>query len=735
MPANEAGAGPIEVVSTQRPEGDCECRLASKPSRIVMASKQPAGPKRGERIETTCPIYGKKIDATYRPNNLTGADEWRIGGFAPETQGGEYLIELCCALGLEPSESKGSIAAALRARSGQPSRSSTRREPDELPTQAWLDGCAAALRSSAHRETRQYLIDRGIESDTLDYWGVGYSLTRDFGPYPNTPGLLFPVYDASGQPVAVKIRPHPRRPITRSGKELKSLNLRGLPAALYPAPSEGKGPLIVCEGEIDALLLWQLGYSVVTSICGTSWNPAWDAEQLAGRSVAFIYDVGEDSLERARAQARRAIEEGGATEAWAVDLSDLPGMEPKGSDIADFLDRYSPERLRRLIRWYRRRELGLPWRTEEFLISSGEPITASAARPRIRGERRVARSNGLVVRSADLSRTREFKWAWEQRVLIDHFNLVIGEEGIGKGNLAAWIAARITRGELRGDLYGKPRSITLIGDEDSWDNIWTPRLHSAGADLGRAIYIEAGGNGVFEVKRDAEALLDFIRQESIALVFFDQLLDNLGFHTDSWREKEVRDALNPLRRLAASSSAAMLASMHPNKKSGSSFRNRISGTSAFNALARSSLYAVAHPHLPDRCVVVRAKGNYSVEPDAFEFCIEGHMLRHGGREIEISRIADERESELRYVDVEEGGTSRREDDSRAARAGRLLAELFEDGQEREASEVIERIRDEHGISKRTLSAAAREVGLRIEKRGFPAVVYWQRPREASRDAG
>jgi hypothetical protein len=730
MPAK--GPGAEQIIPAQRPSvcrnDDAESSRPNDASKLTV----------GTEIRYICDVCGDgNADATF--TDKYGEPRWLIGCKSAKcaAMNGSWLCAQAEALGLEASAPKEAIASALMARDGQPARSG-RREVDELPSQASFDGWSSALRAGGYPRAYAYLTEeRGIDPDTLDFWNVGYSDTRKFGPYPTTPAFMFPVRDRAGQLVGVKLRPWPRRTIPRSGKAIKSLNLRGVPAALYPAPTEGRGALIVCEGEIDALLLWQEGYSVVTSTCGTSWNPAWDAQQLAGRCVAFIYDVGEESMERARAQARRAMEEGGAREAWAVDMSMAAGMEAPGSDVADFLDIYPPERLRSIIRLSRRMELGLPWRTEEFLIGSGDAITASSARPPIRGERRaarVARSNGLVVRSADLSRTREFKWAWEQRILIGYLNLVIGEEGIGKGNLAAWIAARITRGELPGNLHGKPRSITLIGDEDSWDHIWTPRLHSAGADLARTTYIEAGSNGIFEVRRDADALLDYVKDSRIALVFFDQLLDNLGY-TDSWKDKEVRDALAPMRRVAASSSAAMLASMHPNKKSGGTFRNRISGTSAFNALSRSSLYALAHPHLPDRCVVVRAKGNYSVEPDAFEFCIEGQTLRHGARVIETSRIAAARESELRVSDLLNTETSRREDDSRGARAERLLAELFGDGEERKATDVIERIRDEHGITKRTLSAAAREVGLRIEKRGFPAVVYWQRPREATRDAG
>ena len=256
--------------------------------------------------------------------------------------------------------------------------------------------------------------------------------------------------------------------------------------------------------------------------------------------------------------------------------------------------------------------------------------------------------SGLTVRDANINRARPFQWAWEQRILLSYLNLLIGEEGVGKGNLVAWIAANITRGTLPGNLSG-PRKVIIIGDEDSFDHVWVPRLKVAGADLDLVKQIVAGADGVLDVKEDADGLRKYVDRERTALVYFDQLLDNLGF-TDSWKDKQVRDALAPLRAVAQRSKVAILASMHPNKRGGS-FRDRISGTTAFNALSRSSLLAASHPTEPGRTVLVRGKGNYSAEPLAFEFKIEPQELTLGGgkkrRIVKTTRITDIRESELR----------------------------------------------------------------------------------------
>lgn len=352
---------------------------------------------------------------------------------------------------------------------------------------------------------------------------------------------------------------------------------------------------------------------------------------------------------------------------------------------------------------------------------------AHMARPIItRNGGNVNDESGLTIRKANIDRARPFQWAWEQRILLSYLNLLIGEEGVGKGNLVAWIAAGITRGALPGNLRG-PRKVVIIGDEDSFDHIWVPRLKVANADLDLIEHIVAGTDGVLDVKEDADALRNYIESKRTALVYFDQLLDNLGF-TDTWKDKQVRDALAPLRAVAQRTKVAILASMHPNKRGGH-FRDRISGTPAFNALSRSSLLASPHPDEPGRTVLVRGKGNYSAEPAAFEFRIEEQELTLGRgkkrRIVKTSRITDVRETDLRRDELLEDQRSHRREDSKAGIARRLLSELFVDGQERPAGAVQAELHRTHGLDSRIVTKAAQDLGFARRKEGFQGEWYWR----------
>jgi hypothetical protein len=247
--------------------------------------------------------------------------------------------------------------------------------------------------------------------------------------------------------------------------------------------------------------------------------------------------------------------------------------------------------------------------------------------------------SGLLVRRADLERAAPPRWAWEHRVVIGYLNLLLGNEGVGKGTLIAWLIARLTNGQLPGDLKGVPVAVGVLGDEDSFDDVWTPRLHAAGADLKRVVQIERPDGGFVNVAEDRERLIYLVRREGIGLLFFDQLLDNLGIGVDDWRQKAVRDGLQPIRALARELDIATLGSLHPNKRA-DSFRALVAGAPAFNAVSRSSLLLAQHPEDETRRVVVRGKGNLSQMPAAIDFELAEHVFTANGHEFKVPQARD-----------------------------------------------------------------------------------------------
>ena len=122
-------------------------------------------------------------------------------------------------------------------------------------------------------EPLEYIIDRGFSGETLSEWEFG------FDPMSNR--IVFPVRDHEGKLVGFKGR------AWREGHQPKYLVLGdrpGRPArydfpcyhtssvvfGLHKAKEWGDGHLIVCEGELNAIALWEKGFENAVAINGSN---------------------------------------------------------------------------------------------------------------------------------------------------------------------------------------------------------------------------------------------------------------------------------------------------------------------------------------------------------------------------------------------------------------------------------------------------------------------------------
>jgi AAA domain len=306
---------------------------------------------------------------------------------------------------------------------------------------------------------------------------------------------------------------------------------------------------------------------------------------------------------------------------------------------------------------------------------------------------------GLTVRPADLGRAAPPRWAWEHRIVLGYLNLLLGNEGVGKGTLIAWLIARLTHGDLPGDLRERPVGVGVLGDEDSFDDVWVPRLHAAGADLARVVQIERPDGGFVNLREDRQKLAEVITQHGLGVLFFDQLLDNLGVGVDDWRQKSVRNALQPLRALARELDVAALGWLHPNKRA-DSFRQLIAGAPAFNSVSRSSLLLAQHPEDESLRALVRGKGNLSQPPAAIEFQIAGHRFTANGHQFNVPLAQGFHVGDLTVDDLI-GSDAVKNDHSKVADAAEIIEALLPcDGQWHAAKPIYEACAEEASTSGR-----------------------------------
>jgi DNA primase len=209
-------------------------------------------------------------------------------------------------------------------------------DPEPLPsTPGDIEGWQSRLLSQDAPEALEYLTrERGLTVETIAKYHLGWDGDEQT--------LTLPVYDSAGELVNVRRR--------RLGPGEPFRGLRGRGSQLYPdlPPDDedgvARGALLVA-GEFDALAARQHGAGyVVTTTCGASL-PDHLAAELAGRSVAVAYDVGEDAA-AARTVAKLCLF---GCASWVVRL-ELLGLPP-GGDLNDyFRNRGTARELANLIR-------------------------------------------------------------------------------------------------------------------------------------------------------------------------------------------------------------------------------------------------------------------------------------------------------------------------------------------------------------------------------------------------
>ena len=229
-----------------------------------------------------------------------------------------------------------------------------------------------------------------------------------------------------------------------------------------------------------------------------------------------------------------------------------------------------------------------PWRLEP--METAAPII---------GDVEDTERDGRTVRLIPASsiRPRPVLWLWHDRLALGTLGLLAGREGVGKSCVAYWLAARITRGELPGCYLGAPKAVLVCASEDSWEHTIVPRLIAAGADMDRVFRIDVvtplGFVDHLMLPADLPELERISAPLDAALLLIDPMMARLG-QLDTHRDNEVRQALEPLVRVADHAGFAVLALIHHNKTGSTDPLQLVMGSKAFTAVARS-----VHTVIPD----------------------------------------------------------------------------------------------------------------------------------------
>jgi hypothetical protein len=192
-----------------------------------------------------------------------------------------------------------------------------------------------------------------------------------------------------------------------------------------------------------------------------------------------------------------------------------------------------------------------------------------------------------------------------------------GPEGVGKSSFGITLAALVSTGRLPGAWFGVPRNVLYVAVEDSWAHTLIPRLMAADADLERIgrfeVVYEADAVATLSLPHDNGLFETAIVDHDVALVVLDPLMSLMSDKLDTHRERDVREALDPLAKIADRTQAVILGIAHWNKGSGSDLSARITGSGAFKNVPRAIFGFGRDPESADGgCVLTQSKNSLGV---------------------------------------------------------------------------------------------------------------------------
>ncbi|MEV0318869.1 AAA family ATPase [Streptomyces sp. NPDC050658] len=330
-------------------------------------------------------------------------------------------------------------------------------------------------------------------------------------------------------------------------------------------------------------------------------------------------------------------------------------------------------------------------------------------------------------------RLRGTYWLWDNRIPIGGLTLWAGREGIGKSTSAAWLAARVTRGELPGVHLGNPRSVFYAASEDSWERTVAPRLVAAGADLERTFRIDVveeerpGVAAPLTLPADTSTLGKEMLAHDVGLLVVDPLVSALNGAIDTHRDREVRSALEPLGQIADQAGAAVLGLVHFGKGSSTDPLSLILGSRAFAATARAVIAMARDPQAEDGAVILSQEKNNLGRLDlpSLTYVVQDTPVETEDGRISVGRVEFTGESSQSVGDVlADSGTAPEERSERAEAVAWLRDFLTRSGGEASAEDVF-KAGAQAGFEKHTLRRCKPKAQVKSEKAGFDGGWVWR----------
>lgn len=344
---------------------------------------------------------------------------------------------------------------------------------------------------------------------------------------------------------------------------------------------------------------------------------------------------------------------------------------------------------------------------------------------------------GRAVRLTPASaiKPRPVHWLWQGRIPAGEFTITPGRGGLGKSTFHVKTAADITQGLLPGVWFGVPKPVIIAAVEDSWSRTIVPRLMVAGADMDLVFRADV----VTEVEeeeytltlpRDIAALEKEITRIGAVMLSVDPLLSAISDKLDSYKDREVRQALQPLARMADRTDCAVLGNAHFNKGSGTDPLSLVMASAAFGNVARAALGFARDTEAEDEsCVISQVKNNLGrLDLPSLRYKIDGVVIDTDEGPAEVGMLVWLGESDRSVADLLRGPARRTERET----AADWLCELLDHPVR---VKWVQAAAKEAGHSWATVRRAADELGVVKTHPVIPGPWFWSLPdQDAHQDA-
>lgn len=327
-----------------------------------------------------------------------------------------------------------------------------------------------------------------------------------------------------------------------------------------------------------------------------------------------------------------------------------------------------------------------------------------------------------IVKLSDVE-PEHVEWLWPSYIPIGKITLIDGDPGLGKSMMTLDIASKLSRGLPMPD--GSPCTqggVVLMTMEDGLADTIRPRLDAAGADASKIAALQGvtseEGKPRIPTLSDIQAITQAVKTVDARLVIIDPLMAYLPSNTNSFRDQDIRQALNPLSLMAEKLQVAVIVIRHLNKSGGSQSIYRGGGSIGIIGAARCGLLVAKDPEDENRRVLAGIKSNLGKLPESLSFQIEGS---DGAARIVWGGVSNHSADGLLSIPRSE------EERSALDEAKEFLIDLLSKG-EVEVKKIKADARN-NGIAEKTLSRAKTALGIVAYKAGFSGGWFWSLPKD------